>query len=122
MCTQEEAGTGPRLVSLDAYRGFIMLALASGGLALGKVAEHSPDSILWQFLERQSDHVQWGGCSFWDLIQPSFMFIVGVAMPFSYAARRARGDSSARMFMHALGRSLVLIALGVFLASAWSDH
>jgi heparan-alpha-glucosaminide N-acetyltransferase len=122
MSVDQEDEAGGRLVSLDAYRGFVMLAMASGGLALGQVAESSPDSLLWQFLERQSDHVQWRGCSFWDLIQPSFMFIVGVAMSFSYASRKARGDSGGRLFGHAVVRSLVLVALGVFLASAWGKH
>jgi predicted acyltransferase len=43
------------------------------------------------------------------------MFMVGVAMPFSYASRRARGDSNARLTVHALIRSVVLILLGIFL-------
>src|SRR4051794_35410640 len=76
-----------RLVSLDAYRGFVMLAMVSGGLGLAKLARNVyPDSPVWTAIGYQADHVEWGGCGFWDLIQPSFMFIVGVAMPFSYAA------------------------------------
>jgi heparan-alpha-glucosaminide N-acetyltransferase len=106
-----------RLLSLDAYRGFVMLAMASGGLGIAAVSPDFPDSQVWHALNHQFEHVQWQGCSFWDLIQPSFMFIVGAAMPFSYAARRARGDSWLRLFVHALWRSFVLIALGVFLAS-----
>lgn len=112
---------GERLVSLDAYRGFVMLAMASGGLGLHAVATHYPDSQLWDFLGRHSDHVRWRGWSLWDLIQPSFMFIVGVAMPFSYATRRANGATWVQLFRHALGRSAVLVALGVFLASAWNE-
>lgn len=110
-----------RLVSLDAYRGFVMLAMASGGLGLHEVATYFPDSQLWDFLGRHSEHVRWRGWTFWDLIQPSFMFIVGVAMPFSYANRRANGATWARLFRHALVRSAVLVALGVFLASAWNE-
>ena len=72
------AGSG-RLVSLDAYRGFIMLAMASSGLGLSRVAKDFPDSKVWQFLGYQTDHVAWAGCSFWDLIQPSFMFMVSIA-------------------------------------------
>ena len=83
-----------RLVSLDAYRGFIMLAMASGGLGLAAGRQESfPDSQVWQFLAYQTDHVAWIGCAFWDLIQPSFMFMVGVAMPYSYASRAAKGES-----------------------------
>ncbi|HJT33287.1 MAG TPA: hypothetical protein VJ783_14685 [Pirellulales bacterium] len=112
----------PRLVSLDAYRGFIMLAMASAGFRIAEVARKPEfsDSRVWQFLRNQTDHVDWTGCSFWDLIQPSFMFMVGVAMAYSYTARATRGDSYARMFVHAVYRSLVLVALGVFLTSNWS--
>ena len=40
-------------------------------------------------------HVEWVGCSLHDLIQPSFSFLVGVALPFSIAGRLARGQSTA---------------------------
>ncbi len=106
-----------RLVSLDAYRGFVMLAMVSGGLALPAVAEHFPDSRAWSVIAYQLEHVAWTGCSAWDLIQPSFMFIVGVAMPFSYASRVARGDSAAAIALHVAWRALVLVALGIFLRS-----
>lgn len=106
-----------RLQSLDAYRGFVMLAMASGGLGLSRVAEHFPQSRVWQFLGYQADHVAWEGCAVWDLIQPSFMFMAGVALPFSYAARRAKGDGYLRIAGHAFYRSLILVALGVFLYS-----
>jgi len=109
-----------RLVSLDAYRGFIMLAMASGGFAVAKVVRENPplqESETWRFLARQLDHVQWKGCAFWDLIQPAFMFMVGVSMAYSYANRQARGQSYRNMFGHALFRSFVLVALGVFLTS-----
>ena len=112
-------------VSLDAYRGFVMLAMASGasprfgGLGARMTAI---SSLLLEIFCQQLDHVAWRGCVFWDLIQPSFMFMVGVAMPFSYASRRARGDSWAAMFGHAVARSLILIALAVFLASNGSRH
>jgi heparan-alpha-glucosaminide N-acetyltransferase len=111
-----------RMLSLDAYRGFVMLAMASGGLGVARVAQHFPDSDVWQVLDRHLVHVAWRGGSFWDLIQPSFMFIVGVAMPFSFATRRARGDGWWTLFGHALWRSIVLVLLGVFLASAGSPR
>ena len=106
-----------RLVSLDAYRGFVMLLMISAGLQISRVATHFKDSALWQFLAYETDHAAWRGCTLWDLIQPSFMFIVGVALPYSIAVRTGRGDSFGRLFVHALWRSFALIALGVFLAS-----
>ena len=83
-----------RLVSLDAYRGAIMLLMASSGLGLAQVAHQFPASATWQFLGRQTDHAQWAGCTLWDLIQPAFMFMVGVALPWSVANRRTRGQGS----------------------------
>jgi predicted acyltransferase len=110
-----------RLVSLDAYRGFVMLLMASGGLGIATAAGRIPDGSswkpFWQFLSHQVDHVEWTGCVLWDLIQPSFMFIVGVALPFSLAKRRSQGQTFGRMLVHAVWRSFLLIALGIFLRS-----
>jgi len=106
-----------RLVSLDAYRGFVMLAMVSEGLGFSHVARNFPHSSFWQFLSHEFSHASWTGCGAWDLIQPSFMFIVGVAMPYSYGARRARGDSSGRMWGHVVYRAIALILLGIFLRS-----
>ena len=102
-----------RLVSVDAYRGFVMLAMISSGLGMSRLL-HDPQ---WGWLAKQLEHKEWEGCTFWDLIQPSFMFIVGVAMPFSFAVRQARGEGWGRQFLHAVRRSLALIAIGIFLDS-----
>lgn len=121
-----------RLVSLDAYRGFIMIMLAAAGFGIIKLA-HLPESApawqtldyaFWQRLSFNFDHPAWIsqfhliGIAFWDLIQPSFMFMVGVAMPYSYARRAMQGQSASRRFMHALWRGVVLVLLGVFIQSA----
>ena len=109
-----------RLVSLDALRGTIMLFMASAGFGIPQVASHFPDSGVWSFLSFHTSHAAWVGGGAWDMIQPAFMFMVGVAMPWSYARRIAAGNSFARNAGHALWRSFVLVALGVFLASNWS--
>jgi predicted acyltransferase len=108
-----------RLVSLDAYRGFIMLAMVTGGLGIPQVARALPDSGFWQFLGYQTDHVAWGGCAFWDLIQPAFMFMVGVAMPYSHASRVNKGAKGWQIAAHTIYRSVLLVLLGVFLSSNW---
>jgi len=115
-------GVPSRLTSLDAYRGFVMLLMASEGLGITQVARTFKESGFWQFLSYQTDHVQWGGCSLWDLIQPSFMFMVGVAMPYSLASRQAKGQPFGQMFLHALWRGLVLVFLGIFLRSVGRDQ
>jgi heparan-alpha-glucosaminide N-acetyltransferase len=119
MNSPQESDPG-RLRSVDTFRGFVMLAMVSGGIATFGCLSRTGDgemSIPLEILLQQLDHVQWRGCFFWDLIQPSFMFLVGVSMPLSYSRRRARGDSWLQLFGHAVLRSLVLVALAVFLAS-----
>jgi heparan-alpha-glucosaminide N-acetyltransferase len=111
-----------RLASLDAYRGAIMLLMASAGLGLTQVARGHPDSPVWQWVGRHCEHASWAGCTLWDLIQPAFMFMVGVALPWSLANRRSRGSSTASLFGHSLWRSLLLVLLAVFLTSAWSPR
>ncbi|MGD0538730.1 MAG: DUF5009 domain-containing protein [Verrucomicrobiota bacterium] len=125
LATGDSAVPGPispprRLQSLDAFRGAIMLLMASSGLGIPQVAKHFPDSAVWKFLGDQCDHTPWAGCTLWDLIQPAFMFMVGVALPWSVANRQARGQKFGVMFGHALWRALLLVLLAVFLTSAWS--
>ncbi len=107
----------PRLTSLDAYRGLVMLLMMGEALSFWAVRDALPASGFWRFLAGQQTHSEWIGCSLHDLIQPSFSFLVGAALPFSLASRRARGQSKGRMAVHALWRSLLLILLGVFLRS-----
>src|SRR5690242_5140293 len=95
-----------RLASIDAYRGLVMLLMMAEVLRLGDVAESFSHSRFWQLLAFHSDHVEWVGCSLHDLIQPSFSFIVGLALPYSIASRLSRGQSMRSMTLHALGRSL----------------
>lgn len=123
----EAAASQPpkRLMSLDAYRGFMMLAMVAGDssagfLGLAAVAQNFPGSPFWGFLAAQSRHSEWQGCTFWDLIMPSFLFILGVAMPYSFARRVALGHSYRRQLFHAAYRSAVLIGLGIYLSSPWS--
>src|SRR5260221_6184705 len=106
-----------RLLSLDTYRGFLMTVLATSAFQLHKLAPSAKEGPVWNFLSYQFSHPEWRSCSFWDLVQPSFMFMVGVAVPYSVAARRAKGDSPQQVVWHALWRSLILILLGVFCSS-----
>lgn len=99
-----------------------MLLMASSGLGIATVAKQFPQDPFWTTLARHVEHAEWVGCTVWDLIQPAFMFMVGVAVPWSIANREARGQSKGRMILHALWRSLVLVLLAVFLTSAWSPR
>lgn len=119
----ETPGPRPaRLVSLDAYRGAIMLLMASGGLGLARATRDLAAGSPWKWIGPQVDHAEWAGATLWDFIQPAFMFMVGVALPWSLASRAARGQRFGALFAHALWRSLVLVLLAVFLSSAWSPR
>lgn len=103
-----ETGTeAKRYFSLDAYRGFIMLILASEGF--GFSALHGDPT--WGGIARWFDHIPWEGGVFWDMIQPAFMFMVGLAMPFALARRKELGATERDNFHHVLMRSLRLIIL-----------
>ena len=96
---------------------FLMMAEA---LELGRMAKSFPQSSAWQWLAYHQSHVAWRGCSIHDMIQPSFSFLVGVALPFSLASRISRGESVRFAVLHAAWRSTILVALGVFLRSVGS--
>jgi predicted acyltransferase len=65
-----------------------------------------------QSLGQQLHHCEWEGLHFWDLIQPFFMFIVGVAMPMSFAKRKAKGSLDSDILKHVVKRSILLLVLG----------
>jgi predicted acyltransferase len=91
-----------RLISLDVFRGFTLL---------GMVLVNSHPSAIYTSL----GHAKWNGWGFADLIFPFFVFIVGVAVPYAFANRMARGESRQRLFRHVLVRCMLLFAIGVFL-------
>src|SRR5262245_6266682 len=84
-----------------------MLMLVSEGFGFGALKGHPH----WAWLAAQADHASWEGCTFWDLIQPAFTFMVGVAMPFALARRRAQGATTPELLKHVLSRALLLIVL-----------
>jgi predicted acyltransferase len=82
------------------------------------------DPIRGSFLEPffiQFEHHSWHGFRFWDLIQPFFMFIVGVAMPFSYQNRINKGESHRTITRHIIQRCFLLLAFGVGLHCGYSQ-
>src|SRR5207248_3023438 len=111
------AGVPERYLALDAYRGFIMFVLVSGGFGLAALAKNRPAFSFFTWIASQFDHKPWEWIAFWDLIQPAFMFMVGVAMPFALVMRRARGATNSELFRHVLWRSVRLILMSQILSS-----
>src|SRR5215472_9929096 len=110
----DKAPAPQRYLALDAYRGFIMLILVSGGFGLAALAKLNP---AFTGIANQFDHHAWEWIAFWDLIQPACMFMVGVAMPFALAARIAQGATERQLFWHVAARSFRLILMSQILMS-----
>jgi len=92
---------------------------------LDRIAERFKEgswSTFWKWVSFHTEHVEWTGGSLHDLIQPGFSFLVGTAMAFSIWSRQRKGQSWLRMFVHALGRSCILVALGVLLRNLRTDR
>jgi predicted acyltransferase len=112
----EASATAPfkeRLLSVDFFRGFTMFFLIGESTLL---YEHLRDprlgGTILHAIGTQLDHHPWNGLRVWDLVQPFFMFIVGVALALSTAKREARGESRGRITRHAVRRALLLLLIG----------
>ena len=104
---------GERLLSLDLFRGLTMFLLIGEFTHLfSLMTSKSLEGTFLYGLGTQFHHHPWNGLHFWDLIQPFFMFIVGVAIPFAVANRKKKGDSYALIRKHALKRAFLLLLLG----------
>ncbi|MDQ2844196.1 MAG: DUF5009 domain-containing protein [Acidobacteriota bacterium] len=99
-----------------------MVLMMAEVLNFARVSQAFPGNLFWRVLAFNQTHVEWAGCSLHDLIQPSFSFLVGVALPYSIASRLRKGGTFGRMFAHAVWRSLLLVALGIFLRSTQSTQ
>ena len=93
-----------RLMSLDVFRGGTI-----AGMIL--VNNAGDEQVSYWPLK----HAAWNGWTPTDLIFPFFLFIVGVAMAFSFRSRIERGESREELLKHVLWRGLILFALGLFL-------
>ena len=109
----QAAAAGARLVSLDALRGFDMFWIIGGGEVVRELLARGQNSEFLKSLHLQLGHVHWEGFHAWDLIMPLFLFIVGVAMPFSFSKRLERGDSKKRLYFHIIKRVVILCVLAV---------
>jgi predicted acyltransferase len=100
-----------RITSVDFFRGFTMFLLAGEAAGIYETFSKFNNPVM-SFLGNQFSHHEWNGLHFWDLIQPFFMFIVGVAIPFAVANRLKKGDSPAKVRNHAFRRAFLLLFFG----------
>lgn len=89
--------------------------------SLAKASNWGP----FQAISHQLEHVEWNGFVFYDLIFPMFLFIAGVAMPYSLTKRIERGEPKAKIARHVIQRGLILVFLGMvyngFLQFDWEN-
>lgn len=106
-----------RLYSLDALRGFDMFWIVGGGTLAIVVSQLTGTD----WLQTQMHHVEWSGFRFYDLIFPLFMFIAGVAIPFSIKSKLEKNIPKRKLFRKAFKRLIILILLGILYNGTFRD-
>jgi predicted acyltransferase len=109
-----------RLVSLDAFRGFIMLWLAGGDAVIRSLHTVGRNPV-FNFLVYEFNHTPWRGLRFYDCIWPSFMLMVGISIPFA-VAKRSKSQTESQIMWHAVRRAMVLFLLGSIRESLFLGH
>lgn len=101
-----------RLYSLDALRGFDMFWILGAEEIVHKMAEVT-GSHFWEGFATQLTHPDWNGFHFYDLIFPLFLFMAGVATPYSIGRELEKGKAKQQLLMRVIRRGLVLVLLGI---------
>jgi len=104
--------TSKRLYSLDALRGFDMFWII-GAEELFHVMADIKENSFWSFFSNQFTHPDWHGFAFYDLIFPLFLFLAGVATPYSIGSQLAKGISKKSLALKVIKRGFMLVLLGV---------
>jgi len=114
---EAKASAPERVLSIDIFRGFTMfLLMGEASLLYRHLSPRLFENSFLITLFSQVHHHPWNGLHFWDLIQPYFMFIVGLSLPFAVASRLKKGATQQQIFHHVIRRSLILLLLG------WYDY
>lgn len=94
-----------RLVSLDFFRGLTIALM---------IVVNCPGS--WNSVYPPFLHATWHGVTPTDLVFPFFLFIVGVSIALAYAGKKQSGSISSSTYLKIVKRTLIIFALGIFLA------
>ncbi len=104
--------TSRRLYSLDALRGFDMFWIM-GAEEIFHTMSKATNATFWQVLSNQFTHPDWNGFHFYDLIFPLFLFIAGVATPYSVGRELQKGKTKSEVLWRVVKRGLILVILGI---------
>lgn len=101
-----------RLYSLDALRGFDMFWIM-GAEAIFHNLSKITNFPFWNGLSAQFDHPAWNGFTAYDMIFPLFLFLAGVATPFSIGKLIDKGETKKSLLNRVIKRGLILVLLGL---------
>nr|WP_315151069.1 DUF5009 domain-containing protein [uncultured Flavobacterium sp.] len=113
--------TNGRLVSLDALRGFVMFWIMSGEHIIHALGKAMPiPAFIW--MSSQMHHTDWNGITFYDMIFPTFLFVAGVSMPYSFDKKMSiagvktpmelPSSEKRKIYLSMLKRTGILLVLG----------
>jgi len=108
----DELKSNNRLYSLDALRGFDMFWIIGAEEIFHKMAEIKTN-VFWHGLSNQFIHPEWHGFVFYDLIFPLFLFLSGVAIPYSIGSQLSKGETKIKLLKRVIKRGIILILLGI---------
>jgi len=108
-----KSSTSNRLYALDALRGFDMFWIMGAEEIVHALSSATRNSTVRMFAD-QLTHPSWNGFHFYDLIFPLFLFIAGVATPFSVGREMEMGKSTSTLVFRVIKRALILVLLGLF--------
>lgn len=101
-----------RLYSLDALRGFDMFWIIGAEEIFHRMAEIK-SNMFWHVLSNQFIHPEWHGFVFYDLIFPLFLFLSGVATPYSIGNQLSKGEEKSKLLKRVVKRGIILVLLGI---------
>ena len=110
-----------RLHSLDALRGFDMFWIM-GAEEFFHTLYKATGSSFWGVLSDQFTHPAWNGFHFYDLIFPLFLFIAGVATPYSVGRELEKGKTKSQVLLRVIKRGFILVLLGIIYNNGLQLH
>jgi predicted acyltransferase len=110
--TASQPNLSQRLYSLDALRGFDMFWIMGAEDIFHSLAK-ATGSPFWGAIADQLTHPAWNGFHMYDLIFPLFLFIAGVATPYSVGRELEKGKSRQQVLMRIIRRGILLVLLGI---------
>ncbi len=116
-----ELKVSQRLYSLDALRGFDMLWIMGADELFHELAKINSGSF-FSIMSTQLDHAAWNGFRAYDMIFPLFLFIAGVATPYSVGRELEKGTERHKLLFRVIKRGLILVLLGVIYNNGLAIH